>query len=457
MTAFVIPNALQLTTRQNKYSFTSFLARDTTYDVIHNIWRLARPDVSSAGGGSTRASLEDVGGRPASERVRSASSNVAAPGSQKVTHCACGKNGEHYSEVASDTILPGTPEKVYTLMFASAFMKEFMREDQKLIDLQISDWEPASSDPKFLSRNMSYIKPLSGSLGPKQTKCELRDETVHFDFDDYVSTVTTTRTPDVPSGGVFAVKTRTCLTWAGNFATRVVVTTTVEWTGRSFIKSIIERSAIEGQKTYHADLEKHLKQYIAAHRSEFIPEGADESVLEPAAVAETAAPGTPSAGEALSPEDVRRKREQERSQRGLQWALDTFMGAYKVGKQSASGAIELLMDFWDNSSGTHILWILVFALLLSNVWTFLKMGKREEVGRRKAETRKLAEREQWIGDTVRILLQELRETPGSLPHVASSPTDSASSRKAEIAELLQSLDAIETRVARLKGTLDSLD
>lgn len=93
-----------------------------------------------------------------------------------------------------------------------------------------------SPGSNLLTRNMTYIKPLSGSLGPKQTKCEIKDETEHMDFDDYVSTVTTTRTPDVPSGGVFSVKTRTCLMWATPMTTKVVVTTQVEWTGRSFIK-----------------------------------------------------------------------------------------------------------------------------------------------------------------------------------------------------------------------------
>ena len=83
---------------------------------------------------------------------------------------------------------------------------------------------------------MSYIKPLNASIGPRQTKCELTDETVACDFDDYVSTLTTTRTPDVPSGNVFSVKTRTCIMWASNVSSRVIVTTQVEWSGRSFIK-----------------------------------------------------------------------------------------------------------------------------------------------------------------------------------------------------------------------------
>lgn len=51
----------------------------------------------------------------------------------KVTQCACGKKGEHYSETALETIVPGTPEKIYNLMFASGFIKDFMKGEQKLL------------------------------------------------------------------------------------------------------------------------------------------------------------------------------------------------------------------------------------------------------------------------------------------------------------------------------------
>ncbi len=104
-----------------------------------------------------------------------------------------------------------------------------------MVDIQISDWTP-TEDAKLLARNMSYIKPLNGSIGPKQTRCELRDETVHCDFDEFVIMLTTTRTPEVPSGGAFSVKTRTCITWASSVSSKVLVTTQVEWSGRSYIK-----------------------------------------------------------------------------------------------------------------------------------------------------------------------------------------------------------------------------
>jgi hypothetical protein len=135
MTAFVIPNAIQITTRTTKYTFASFLARDTAHDVIYNIWRLARPEDG--------LSEDEVAGRPAldaphplrtSPPAESGAIPIGpvAPLTRKVTTCACGREGNHYSELALDTVIPGTPERIYNLMFASGFLKDFMRDNQKL-------------------------------------------------------------------------------------------------------------------------------------------------------------------------------------------------------------------------------------------------------------------------------------------------------------------------------------
>jgi hypothetical protein len=50
-----------------------------------------------------------------------------------------------------------------------------------------------------------------------------------------------------------------------------------------------------------------------------------------------------------------KEREQERNRRGLQWAYDTFEGAFSVGRQSAKVAIELIRGAWDQSSTSTIL------------------------------------------------------------------------------------------------------
>ncbi|KAG8920318.1 hypothetical protein FRC01_000826 [Tulasnella sp. 417] len=238
MTAFVIPNAIQVNTIDQKYTFASFLSRDTTFDVMQNIWRLAHPDGPPASDAApVNADFEGaatvlangngvVVQSPTQESTPQGRKSLSANGpAHKPTQCDCGKNKTHYSEQVWEAVFPGTPEKIYNLIFASGFMKDFLAKDQKLMSLQISDWYPESEGSQLLARTMSYIKPLNGAVGPKQTKCELKEETVHVDFDSYVSTVTTTRTPDVPSGSVFACKTRTCIMWAGAASTKIIVTT----------------------------------------------------------------------------------------------------------------------------------------------------------------------------------------------------------------------------------------
>ncbi|BGP23465.1 hypothetical protein JCM10295v2_002361 [Rhodotorula toruloides] len=341
MTAYVIPNAIQIATMHARHTFASFLSRDTTYDLIGNIWRMFHPVVpmsaalpdtlSTSANSHAAAESEDEEGAAAHDAQTSPTSegkkerakkrlkgfrrprggtgestgstnksvDFALPADDADKAKGEGEAGEGkkkgkkgvapahpptvdtcptlktLKEVCMDTTFPGAPEKIYNLMFTSGFMKDFWAENQKLTEIQIGDWAPQASGSNLLARSMSYIKPLNGSIGPKSTKCLITDESAHVDFDDYVCVVTTTRTPDVPSGSAFAVKTRTSMTWAKNNHCRVVVTTGVEWSKSSFIKGIIEKSAIDGQKQYHTDLEKAMRAYIHSHRNEFVEEGQD--------------------------------------------------------------------------------------------------------------------------------------------------------------------------------------
>ncbi|KZT01154.1 uncharacterized protein LAESUDRAFT_493035 [Laetiporus sulphureus 93-53] len=460
MTAFVIPNAIQVTTTTAKYTFASFLSRDTTFDVIYNVWKLARPEVSSSVNSqmqspraSTEVQRESVVVPNGKALVSIASIGEKGGGKQKVTQCACSKSGEHYKELAMEAIIPGTPEKVYNLMFTSGFIKDFMVQEQKLTDLQISDWMPTAADPKLLYRQMSYIKPLNGGIGPKQTKCELRDEMLHCDFDDYVSMLTTTRTPDVPSGGVFSVKTRTCITWASNISTKVVVTTEVEWTGRSFIKGLIEKSAIEGQKQYHTDLDNCMRQYIHDHRSEFIPDGVDVSVVEEVETPPAETPPRPILEKSAPSEQELRE---SRTLRSLQWAYDTYEGAVKVTKQSTEGLLDLLMETWDQSTTTNVLYFIIVFLVISNIWTLVIVGRREEAGRRK-EMKRTEEREKWVQNVVTALWDELVATRSPPEAALSSEPRPISDWREDVDEINAVLDQIDARVQKIRASIAELD
>ena len=119
-TALVIPNAIGIATRSEKYTFASFISRDTTFDVMSNIWRLCNP-------GAVMSTTSFAPSRPASivaEEVAEPPTAGHAP-----TTCRC---AGHYAEIALDVVLASTPEKIYNLMCTSEWFKTWLVEDQKL-------------------------------------------------------------------------------------------------------------------------------------------------------------------------------------------------------------------------------------------------------------------------------------------------------------------------------------
>ena len=222
---------------------------------------------------------------------------------------------------------------------------------------------------------------------------------------------------------------------------------------------IIEKSAIDGQKVYHVELEKAMRAYIQQHQSEFVPAGIDPSAIE---LAESAAAQESEKGDAvaLSQEDERRQREHERNRRGLQWAWDTFDGAFQVAKRSTRGALELVRDAWDQSSTTTILWFVIVVLVFSNLWMLLHMGRKEKTGRRK-ETARAEERDRWVQGVVGALRDELvgKTQPQplmSMSHVGGGalPAVGSLSWHNEISHLRHGLDSIEERAKLLRDYLD---
>ena len=94
---------------------------------MEQLREMGSPERAVANGGAAAAAVI-VGGVKSRKGVGKLLVN-------KVTQCACGKKGEHFSETALETIVPGTPEKIYNLMFASGFIKDFMKGEQKLTGL----------------------------------------------------------------------------------------------------------------------------------------------------------------------------------------------------------------------------------------------------------------------------------------------------------------------------------
>lgn len=195
------------------------------------------------------------------------------------TTCKCSKDNRHYANTYMGDTFPGTLESIWKLLFDSDFSKGFLTSDvMKGADVQEEPWQNAPDGTA--TRVTRYTRWLGMPIGPKTTKAIVTDVCEHKDFEDYVTVVTTTSTPDVPSGGSFTTKVRTCLTWAGPNQVLVVVTGAVEFTKSSWIKGQIEKGAAEGLTFHYKEVNPCMRKHIAAHPEEFasgspVPAGQD--------------------------------------------------------------------------------------------------------------------------------------------------------------------------------------
>lgn len=196
--------------------------------------------VSRALGPTTSSPGAAPNGSPEKQLGAAAATSSAQdyPGPTSHAPTECGDQETHFDKLVLDTVVPAPLGKVYTMMFGPAsgtVMRKFLVDDQKSGDLQLEDDKKGlGEDSKTVT--YSYIKPLGGSIGPKQTKCLVTQNLDAFDLERAVSVTCSTQTPDVPSGSVFVTKTRYCLMWGPGNSTRLLMSCVVEWSGKSWLK-----------------------------------------------------------------------------------------------------------------------------------------------------------------------------------------------------------------------------
>lgn len=324
-TAMVFPNAIAIQTLHARHTFRSLLSRESTYNLMVNIWKINHPSLKSSvngtrvtngtgdktekigesdsesddsdedeiydedeeddnadsffeAGASANASERSLPPRAKLSRQTSGLStndpalvgqtsngevkNGDKPGASKEpdfpgpsTHAPTeytDPNGQ-YEKVIKDELIPAPLGKVYSFVFGPAsgeFMTRFLVDNQKSGELQFEGTTKGLTNESRI-RKYSYIKPLNGSIGPKQTKCISTENLDFLDLEKAVLVTLSTQTPDVPSGNVFATKTKYLFTWAPGNQTRFLMTCTIEWTGKSWLKGLFSlRILVDKKLTY---------------------------------------------------------------------------------------------------------------------------------------------------------------------------------------------------------------
>ena len=242
---------------QNEASETTL----TATDAVLNAQPMSR-QASGAGLGinATATSVKLADATEALVAGTLATSDYPGPGTHTPTDCGDSEN--HLEKLIMDTTIPAPLGKIYSMMFGPSsnnFMRKWLMEEQKCTEVQLDE---RGLDAELKANNLSYIKPLNGPIGPKQTRCITAQRLDKFDLENAVIVECSTQNPDVPSGNVFVVKTRYCLMWGPANATRLITTCVVEWTGKSWLKGPIEKGANEGQTQYARDLTTALRNAV---------------------------------------------------------------------------------------------------------------------------------------------------------------------------------------------------
>ncbi|KAH3661944.1 hypothetical protein OGAPHI_006123 [Ogataea philodendri] len=311
-----IPNALEFTTLHDKYTFASFISRDSTYELLVKIWSsiLSGSNLNTVDlDVDSEADTDDPESEESDDGDDSKLKNGAAPNKSLRLEKEMSNDSDSDTDVSDKENMikdddevetrnrseshtfrgipfdgplehdpssnpyvsePGDVEiineviaapvgAVFYLLFGSdtQFLKSVLKT-QKNTDIS----EIGAFDETTKKRSYSYTKPLNGPVGPKQTKCNVVEEIEKNDFQSSCLVTQITDTPDVPSGNSFKVKTRIYLSWAARNSTKMYIVTSVIWTAKSWIKGAVEKGTISGQKESLGILVKEVKARVESGR-----------------------------------------------------------------------------------------------------------------------------------------------------------------------------------------------
>ncbi|KAG7814033.1 hypothetical protein KL921_000307 [Ogataea angusta] len=310
-----IPNALEFGTLHDKYTFASFISRDSTYELLVKIWssllsgsnlntvdldfttsEVDSDDPESEESDDPEAVKMSRHGTMPSKTIKTTKESFPDSGSdsdvsdkenmitddepefndnsesrtfrgipydgplqhEPTSNAYSSESGD--VEIVNDMI-PAPVGAVYSLLFGhdTTFLKNLLKT-QKNTDIS----EIPAFDKTTKKRTYSYTKPLNGPVGPKQTKCNVEEEIERCDLSSSCLVTQITDTPDVPSGNSFRVKTRIYLSWGENNCCKIYIVTSVVWSGKSWIKGAVEKGTISGQKESLGIMVKELKKRVEA-------------------------------------------------------------------------------------------------------------------------------------------------------------------------------------------------
>lgn len=310
-TAGIFPNGIVIDTLHSKYIFASFISRDSTFDLITDVWnqiilgrryiKMVESDenlsdlhsnlsFSNSSGNSSfndemddnddiddyedddmndtdmtsSDGLDDESLLAASKRnksntlVATTTNNFPGPATHAPTK-------SDYKPVSNERLISEVVINAPLGQVAQILYGDDVNRLAAILKAQANfDLSPIPPLLKNKSREYFYYKPLHFGFGPSKTKCLIVDKVIKYDLEDYVQVFQESKTPDVPSGNSFTIRTNTILTWDANNTTKVTTYFLAEWSSKSWLKGAIEKGAFDGvvntTKIQNNEISKYVKE-----------------------------------------------------------------------------------------------------------------------------------------------------------------------------------------------------
>uniref|UniRef100_A0A674MRK8 GRAM domain containing 1A n=1 Tax=Takifugu rubripes TaxID=31033 RepID=A0A674MRK8_TAKRU len=255
-TAKLIPNAIQISTDNEKHFFTSFGARDRSFMMIFRLWQNALLDKSL----SPKELWHIV------HQCYGTELGLTSEDDDYVSPTAEHMNGEVESfcldlsgRLHINTAVRMSVDKLHDLLFSvDTHFIQHLFSQRHFTDLSVGEWQQDSSSGNT-TRVLSYTIALNNPLGPKtasvvETQVSARGECYVVDSEVITS--------GIPYQDYFFTVHRYCLTSINKHKSRLRVSSDICYRKQpwSLVKALIEKNTWSGIEEYYRHMENELLQ-----------------------------------------------------------------------------------------------------------------------------------------------------------------------------------------------------
>ena len=231
-TAIFIPNAIQISTAENKFFFASFVDRDSSYQMLVRLWQAVTADQP--------LSEEDIAQVVACEYGEGDEDEADSAGTseeeEEAAEAGTGGEVDHQGGIEQDgprdavaawlascggtTVIdrtfPRPVRELFRLLYSNDNFYFNFQKERGTTELEIGDWEAGPGAGAGRGREVSYNMALYNPVGPKQ--CQVREvqTLVEDPAGKFFLVDTVAENSGVPYADSFSVLTHNCLVEAGD-------------------------------------------------------------------------------------------------------------------------------------------------------------------------------------------------------------------------------------------------